>query len=60
MRILVAIFILINLWLFALGQGFFGLPPSEAGRSLQPAPPKPNASIQISKESVAQPSAKDR
>ncbi|HLR30362.1 MAG TPA: hypothetical protein VK082_07270 [Paenalcaligenes sp.] len=47
MRILVILFILINIWLFALGQGFFGLPPSEQGRSLQPAESKDNAKIQI-------------
>src|SRR5690625_5138327 len=47
MRILVILFILINVWLFALGQGFFGLPPSEQGGSLQPAESKDNAKIQI-------------
>lgn len=47
MRILVVLFILINAWLFALGQGFFGLPPSEQGRTLQPAPLKDNPKIQI-------------
>lgn len=47
MRILVALFILINIWLFALGQGFFGLPPSEQGRTVQPAPSTDNAKIQI-------------
>jgi len=47
MRILAILFILVNIWLFALGQGFFGLPPSEQGRTLHPAEPLGGASIQI-------------
>ncbi|HLS16868.1 MAG TPA: hypothetical protein VK049_03430 [Paenalcaligenes sp.] len=52
MRILVALFIVINIWLFALGQGFFGVAPSEQGRSVPPAESKDNAKIKI--ESVRQ------
>jgi len=47
MRVLIFLFLLINVWLFTLGQGFFGLPPSEKGRSLQPEPLIENANIHI-------------
>lgn len=47
MRTLAILFIVINILLFALGQGFFGLPPSEQGRSMQPAEIKTNPNIRI-------------
>lgn len=47
MRILAILFIVVNILLFALGQGFFGLPPSEQGRSVPPAKTQPNPDISI-------------
>jgi len=47
MRILAILFIVVNILLFALGQGFFGLPPSEQGRSVPPAETQPNPDISI-------------
>ncbi len=33
MRLLLLLIVVVNLGLFAFGRGFFGVPPSEAGRS---------------------------
>ncbi|HUH86535.1 MAG TPA: hypothetical protein VL003_00595 [Pusillimonas sp.] len=39
MRLLVLLIMVVNLGLFAFGQGYFGVPPSEAGRSAIKLPP---------------------
>ncbi|NYT70695.1 hypothetical protein [Pusillimonas noertemannii] len=33
MRLLLLLIVVVNLGLFAFGRGFFGVPPSEAGRA---------------------------
>jgi hypothetical protein len=38
MRIVLVLILLINLGVFALGQGVFGTPPAEKGRSTKGAP----------------------
>ena len=38
MRIILVFFLLLNLGVFALGQGVFGPPPAEKGRSDKTAP----------------------
>lgn len=47
MRILAMLLIVVNSLLFALGQGFFGVPPSDTGRSIQPADIIINPNISI-------------
>lgn len=39
MRILVLLIFILNAALFVFGQGYFGVPPSEVGRSLSRLPP---------------------
>jgi hypothetical protein len=43
MRIIFVLLLLINLGVFALGQGWFGTPRAELGRSGSNAPPPINA-----------------
>ena len=39
MRLVLLLIVAINVGLFAYGQGFFGTPPSELGRSYSQRPP---------------------
>lgn len=39
MRILLLLVVIVNLGLFAFGQGYFGVPPSELGRAPMHSPP---------------------
>jgi len=46
MRFIFALFILLNIGLFAYGQGYFGPTPAEQGRStLLPPPLQPDAIV---------------
>ena len=47
MRTLALFLVLLNLFLLAYGQGFFGLAPSELGRSPSPQPFFNHANIHI-------------
>ncbi|HLU19950.1 MAG TPA: hypothetical protein VKZ66_08325 [Pusillimonas sp.] len=39
MRFFLVLVVLANVGLFAYGQGYFGVPPSEAGRAVNQRPP---------------------